>query len=57
MSGQPDQVLEPIGKSLTRFRVGTSAAELEFQPDKSGRVTVIMRAGKHEARGVRMRQP
>ncbi len=57
MSGQPDQVLRPVGKSETRFRVGTTPAELEFQSDKSGRVTLIMRAGKHEVRGVRTRQP
>jgi hypothetical protein len=57
MSGQLDEVLKPIGKSETRFRVGTSAVELEFQPDRSGRVTLIMRAGQHEARGVRVRQP
>ena len=56
MPGQPSQVLTPIGKSETLFRVGTSNVELEFQPDKSGRVTLIMRAGQHEARGVRMRQ-
>ena len=57
MAGQADQVLMPIGKSETRFRVGTTPAELEFQSDKSGRVTLIMRAGQHEARGVRVRQP
>ena len=57
MAGQPDQVLRPIGKSETRFTVGSSRTELEFQPDKSGGVTLIMRAGQHEARGVRVRRP
>lgn len=53
MAGQPPQELRPIGKSTTRFKVGTSQMELEFRPDQSGRVTLIMRAGRHEARGVR----
>jgi hypothetical protein len=57
MPGQPDQVLRPIGKSNSRFTVGSSSVELQFQPDKSGGVTLIMRAGQHEARGVRLRRP
>jgi len=56
MSGQADQVLKAIGRSETRFRVGTSTAELEFQLDQSGKATTVMlRAGKHEARGARVR--
>ena len=57
MPGQPDEVLKPVGRSQTRFTVGTSSVELQFQPDKSGGVTLIMRAGQHEARGVRVRRP
>lgn len=40
MPGQPDQVLRPIGKSETRFTVGTSSVKLEFQSDSSGGVTL-----------------
>ena len=56
MSGQMDQDLIPIGASGTRFRVGTTTQELEFQPGSSGRMTLILRAGQHEARGDRVRQ-
>ena len=53
MSGQGTEVLSPVGKS--RFRVGSTAVELEFRPDQSGGMTVIMYAGKHQARGTRVR--
>jgi len=56
MSGQVDQVLRPIGKSESRFRVGTTTHELEFRSESSGKMTLIWRAGKHEAQGVRVRQ-
>jgi len=56
MSGQADQTLRPVGKSGSRFTLGTTTQELEFQPDGSGRMTLTFRAGKHEARGVRLSQ-
>jgi len=53
MPGQGEEVLRPVGKS--RFRVGMTAVELEFRPDPSGGMAVIMYAGKHQARGTRVR--
>ena len=56
MSGQADEVLRPVGRSETRFRVGVSTVELEFRPDQSGGMSLIIYAGKHQARGTRVRQ-